>query len=81
MFYYFYLVTVISCILFAGQILVGPAIQIGVFTTQEAIPRKPHTAHTLVQDLRGQAQVHTLSIPMAGVCVVFARIVWLTHLQ
>lgn len=47
----FYLLTVVGCILFAGQFVVGPAIQIRVFTTQGAITRKAHAAQTFVQDL------------------------------
>lgn len=78
---YFYLLTVIGCILLAGQSVIGPAIQIRVLTAQKAITGKPNSTHTLVQDLRCQAQVNALSVLVAGVCVVFARIVWFTHLE
>lgn len=67
-------------VLLAGQSLVGPAIQIRVFATQEAIAREPDGAHALEQHLRCQAQVQTVSVLVAGVCVVFAGIVRFAHL-
>lgn len=68
-------------ILLTGQCIVRPAIQIRVFPAQKAIASKPDSTYTLVQDLRCQAKVYALSILVAGVCVVFARVVWFTHLQ
>lgn len=72
--------TVIGCISPACQSTVGPAVQVRVLATQKAIPGKPNSTHTSVQDLRCKTKVHTLTIPVAAVCVVFARIVWFTHL-
>lgn len=76
-----YLLTVIGCILLAGQFVVGPPVQIGVVSTQEAIASKPDSTHTLEQGLGREAEVNALGILVAGVCVVFARVVRFTHLQ
>lgn len=81
LFLFFYLLTVISRILLAGQFVVGPAVQIRIVTAQKAIARKPNGTHTLEQDLRCQTQVYTFSPLVAVVCVVFTGIVWFALLK
>lgn len=75
------LFTVICGVLLAWQPFAGPAIQIRVLAAQEAITSEPNSAHTFEQHLRRQAEVYTFCKRVAGVCVVFARIVWFTHLR
>lgn len=75
-----HLLAVVGGVLLARQPVIGPAVQVRVVAAHEAVAGEAHGAHTLEQSLGGQAQVHTLGVPVAGVCVVLARIVGFAHL-
>lgn len=65
----------------ADQILVGPAIQVGVLPTDEPVACVARLALALVHGVAEVAQVDALCVLVAAVRLVLARVFRLTHLH
>lgn len=65
----------------ADQVLVGPAVQVRIFPTDEPVTRVARPALALEHGVAEVAQVDTLSMPVAVVGLVLAGVFRLTHLR
>ena len=61
--------------------MVGPAVQVKVLSTDDAVPSEADAALALVHRLDDVAEEDALSKPVAAVAVVLAGVIRFTHLQ
>lgn len=76
-----YLLAVVSGVGTAHKVLIGPAIQVGVFSTNEAISSITGPTLTLVHRVTEVADVDAFGIFVTVVRLVLAWVLWLTHLK
>lgn len=76
-----YLFAVVSCIGHAHQVLVGPAVQVCVLPTDDAVAGVAGLALAAVHGVTVVAQVVALGILVAVVCAVHAGVAGLAHLR
>lgn len=71
----------VSCIGHAHQVLVGPAVQVCVLPTDDAVAGVARLALAAVHGVTVVAQVVALGILVAVVCAVRAGVAGLAHLR
>lgn len=76
-----YLLAVISGVSTTHKVLIGPAIQVWVFSTDEAISSVTGPTLTLVHRVTEVADVDAFSIFVTVVGLVLAWVLWFTHLK
>lgn len=76
-----YLFAVISGICTTHKVLIGPAVQVGVLSTQEAISSVTGPTLALVHWVTEVTDVDALSIFVTVVGLVLARVFWFTDLN
>lgn len=76
-----YLFAVVSGVGHAHQVLVRPAVEVRVLSTDDAIACVARLALTAVHGVTVVAQVVALGILVAVVCPIRARVSWLAHLR
>lgn len=76
-----YLLAVVGGVGSAGQVVVGPAVQVVVLSADDAVAGEAHAALALVHGLDGVAEEDALGEAVAAVAVVLTGVVWLTQLQ
>lgn len=77
---YTYLLAVVGGISSTHQVLVGPAIQIRIFSTDKAISSIANFTLTFVHRVTEVAKVNALSKPMTTMGLVLARVLRFTNL-
>lgn len=76
-----YLVAMVSSVGHAEKVLVGPSIQIGVFSADHTIASVARSTFTAIHGVTEVAQVMALGIPVAGVSAVMAGVTRLADLR
>lgn len=76
-----YLLAVISGVGTTHEVLIGPAIQVRVFSTDEAVSSVTGSTFTLEHRVIKVAGVDTFGIFVAAVGLVLAWVLWFTHLK
>lgn len=80
-FCFFYLLAMISGVSVTHEVLIGPAVQIRVLSTDEAIPSVTSATLTLVHRVAEVADVDAFCMFVAVVGFFFARVLGFTHLK
>lgn len=80
-FCFFYLLAVVGCISAAHEVLIGPAVQIRVLSTDEAVPSVTSATLALVHGVAEVADVNALCMFVAVMGFVLARILGFAHLN
>lgn len=75
-----HLFTVVSGIGHTDKVLIGPPIQVSVFSTDDAVASIAWFALTAVHGITEVAEVVALGILVAVMCAICAWVTWLTHL-
>lgn len=76
-----YLLAVVGCVGHAHQVLVGPAVQVGVLPADDAVARVAGLALAAVHGVAVVAQVVALGVAVAVVGPVRARVAGFAHLR
>lgn len=76
-----YLLAVISGVGTTHEVVIGPSVQVRVFSTDETISSVAGPALTLVHGVTEVVDVDAFGIFVAVVGFVFAGVLWLAHLQ
>lgn len=80
-FCFFYLLAVVGCISAAHEVLIGPAVQIRVLSTDEAVPGVTGATLALVHGVAEVADVNALCMFVAVMGFFLAGILGFTHLN
>ena len=75
-----YLLAVIGGVGATHEVLIWPAVQVRVLSAEESVSGVARPALTLVHGVAEVAQVDALCVLVAVVGLVFAWVLWLTHL-
>ena len=75
-----HLLAVIGGIGVTHQVVIGPAVQVGVLPADEAVPCVADLTVTLVHGVAEVAEVHTVCVPVAVMGLILAGVLRLTHL-
>lgn len=78
---WFYLFAVVGCVGHTHQVLVGPAVQVCVLPTDDAVPGVAGLALAAVRGVAVRAQVVAVGVLVAVVCPVRARVAGFAHLR
>lgn len=76
-----YLLAVVSSVSATHKVLIGPAVQVGVFSAEDAVASKANLTLALVHGVAEVAEVDALCVPVAAVGSVQAGVLWFTYLR